>query len=202
MRLEEYSKPKIPVKFSKAAFAYNRGEISEYSMKNKLKNLGWEFLNSGYYSNVYQNPNKPYILKVNSKIDTAYAQYVTLVRKIHNKHFPKISDLKFIELDGKRYYIYLIEKLEPCRDDIKYDLSLILSKIVDYPGSSFAYFERTYRNKQEVLDLLKNQPELIKVARIIGKYRSKLKVYVENDLHSGNIMQRVDGTIVITDPYS
>jgi len=153
---------------------------------------------AGYYSTVYSNPKKSYVLKVNDRQDTAYAQYVSLIKKYNNKHFPKISDLKFIEVNGGRYYIYLIEKLDDVRSEMKH-LANVFSEIIDCPYSSLTFFNTSHTQ----LDYLKQNPELVTALRIIGKFKHNIKnPYISNDMHGGNIMQRKDGTIVITDPYA
>jgi len=115
MRLDEYSKPRVPVKVFKVVDDEVRTSSSSLNMDQKLEKLGWEFFNGGSFAAVYTNPKKPYILKINKQPDKAYAYYVSIIRKLHNKHFPKISDLKFIEVNGGRYYIYLIEKLHKAK---------------------------------------------------------------------------------------
>jgi hypothetical protein len=202
MKLEEYSKPKIPIKFSRIISSYKEGKIFDYVMEDKLKKLGWTFLDAGYYSSVYSNPKKPYILKVNGKIDSAYAQYVALIKKYKNPHFPKISDLKLMEIDGFRYYIYLIEKLNsvPGKKD---KIVRALENIMYAPRHSFAYYCRNNDIPEETIYLFQQQPELINACKIIGKFRDNSKnPYVSLDMHGGNIMQRNDGTLIITDPYS
>ena len=68
MKLDELYKPKIGKKLSKVAFDYfpkHYDESSESAMFEKLEKMGWHFLSSGYYSYVFMNDKKPYILKIN-----------------------------------------------------------------------------------------------------------------------------------------
>ena len=77
----------------------------------------------------------------------------------------------------------------------------MLSKFIDliacdYKKTLTNIFKYNYPYKTP--NFLLNHPELVKAARIVGKYH--LDHWL--DIHSKNIMQREDGTIVITDPYS
>lgn len=50
---------------------------------------------------------------------------------------------------------------------------------------------------------MSKNPDLVKLARMLGKYKDKSNIPgIFFDMHSKNIMQRADGTIVITDPYA
>ena len=64
------------------------------SFKEKMKKLGWTFLSSGYFSSVFINPDKSYVIKMNNKQDRGFAKFVKIIKRNPNKHFPKISVLK------------------------------------------------------------------------------------------------------------
>jgi len=208
LRLDEYSNPIIPKKFSKITTDRFRGDASEWMMTVKLRELGWTRLGKGSFATVYENYKKPFILKVTDLQDSSYAYYVSMIRKFHNKHFPKISDLKFIEVEGKKYYIYLIEKLKSLKKDMK--------PIIYFLGAVAHAYNATMKDiindfnsanykpvRKEVLYYLRKNPELVKAARIVGKYKDKSTINgIFLDMHSLNMMQREDGTIVISDPYA
>ena len=107
-QLQEYSKPKIPSKFYKAV---DHNLNSKSYITYDLEKMGWRCIGNGGFANVYGNPNKDYVLKITYNPDPAYAYYVSLIKKLHNKHLPVISDLKRITINGRTCYIYLIEKL-------------------------------------------------------------------------------------------
>jgi len=203
MRLDEYSKPIIPKKFYKTVNdSYVNKKFEPYEMKDKLETLGWYETGKGAYSDVYENKNKPYVLKLNTSPDSAYNYYVQSIKKYHNKHFPKISDLKFMELGGKRYYIYLIETLLPidgAYGGLEHMLVRYLEKIMINPSARISDFAFPEREK----NYFKKNPDLVKAARIVGKNKLNYKgeEFMYLDIHFGNIMKRNDGTIVITDPY-
>jgi NDP-sugar pyrophosphorylase family protein len=71
--------------------------------------------------------------------------------------------------------------------------SLAISKIADYP---YQPLERLFRKNIPTF-LIKN-PNIVKAAKLIGYNMDGYWL----DIHRHNIMQRPDGTIVITDPYA
>lgn len=209
MNIQEYSKPKIPVKVSKEVNKhlsnpnYNPNR-NEYALSKLLRNLGWQLLSlDGYFSDVYGNPNKDYILKINKRPDSAYNAYVALIKKSNNPHFSKISDLKVLNIKGQKYYIYLIEKLDVLYvlnidgDDYYADLIRLFNDIIRYPNDNIF----TSRYPTEILQYMQKNPKLLQAIKIISKYYYKSSG-ISLDLHGNNMMKRNDGTLVITDPFS
>jgi hypothetical protein len=204
MKLDELSKPIINKKISKAVNDYYHERLKDgnyvdmddvRNLNSSLKKFGWNNIGFGSFSIVYENPKKNYVLKVNKTQDTGYALFVNLIRKYPNKHFPKISDLKRMEIDGSLYYIYLIEKLSEFIHPYAYSIANGLNIIAKYnPAPKYFY---SYMNENQIKFLLK-QPELIKAARILGKHHGRHFM----DIHKQNIMVRNDGTLVIIDPYA
>jgi len=176
-------------------------KIEKENMEAALKKLGWNCEAEGYFSSVWVNDNKPFVLKINEQPDRGYAHFVSVVKKHRNKHFPVISDQKEMEIAGRKYYIYMIEKLKP----INYlaaarEYLNIFSKVIRFPADSLKSLfneDNAYSYPQPPTILLDN-PSLVKALRIIG---NNFAGFV-NDLHAGNIMQRDNGTIVIIDPYA
>lgn len=195
MNIQEASKPKIPIKFAKAVETRLNNGVSSYD----LEKAGWYGVGGGSYCNVWGNPKKNYVLKLTYNPDPAYAYYVSLIKKLHNNHLPIISDLKRIKVNGKNCYIYLIEKLN--KADEGWPVADGLNTIMQCPNTKLdelfqyaTYFQKTY---------FKKNSEIVKLARLLGKYKNKSGIRnIFLDMHSGNIMQRNDGTIVITDPYA
>lgn len=158
-----------------------------FSFKDKLSQLGWVKLGDGLYSIVYTNPRKSYVLKINKIFDSGFEAFAQFVKSHPNKHFPKIGDVKQVKYANERYYIYCIEKLYPITPlaTAMKMADLIDNAFYDDPpkGPAFNFFQK--------------QPNLLGAIKLLRN-----KFGASNDIHSGNIMQRKDGTIVITDPYA
>ena len=114
-----------------AAFKYFRkgagySEMAQIKLRKNLKKLGWTLLSdSGLFSDVYENPLKPYVIKINKTPDPAYARYVKLIHTHPNIHFPKIGDMKRLKVIDENYFVYLIERLQPL------SRSTVIAKIID-----------------------------------------------------------------------
>ena len=231
MKLDELYKPKISKGVEKTAFDYflvranNNSDNwhderlqSDSIFKKKMEGLGWKYFKGGAYSSVFVNPNKNFVVKTTQNADRGYAHYVDLIKRSRNPHFPKISDKKKLLVPSKPYeswhgsmiqgpdedyYIYLIEKLYPIDDDqTKTSLAITLSrwfdKVIRYPYMSLKSMSKTFSYEGSIPEILLENKKLVQALRIVGNNR---KNFV-NDMHSGNIMKRKDGTIVITDPYA
>ena len=168
----------------------------------ELKKLGWVPAGEGQLSEIYINPKKSYILKINKTPDAAYEHFTRITKQFPNKHFPKIGDKKSIMVHNEKYYVYVIEKLYPLNQERAEELADQFSDLVcfywvdggmddpdndgwpkQFPDDSKNYF--------------KANPSLLKALKILADQSKRF----EEDIHSGNIMQRKDGTIVIIDPY-
>jgi len=211
MKIEELYRPKISNKLLAPAnkFAASTTDLYSYKqMKKDFLKLGWKEIGIGMYAAVFANPNKSFVLKVVHMQDKGYEEYANLIKRHRNKHFPIISDRKKIEIrtahNVNSVYVYMIEKLKPTGkaswtfaevfDNIMHNPTIELDKLFTI------YTKNKYR---DVIEMLKNNPSLVKALRILGKNRwdSSMNYVCGIDMHSGNIMQRKDGTIVITDPY-
>jgi hypothetical protein len=221
MQLEELYKPKISKTLSNTAFDYFNSQAikipgydkmrEQNEFIKKLKKMGWEFLDDGAYSNVFANPKKDYVLKINKFPDNGYATYVNMIKRARNIHFPKISDMKHLDifLDGytKIYYVYLIEKLYEFKYDEGTFLADIVKKMIEHPNATNAYwFSEEFLNiisyrDRDIQELIKKYvtPSLIAATKIISHNTDINNCKI--DMHGRNIMKRNDGTIVITDPY-
>jgi hypothetical protein len=206
MLLTELNKPRILEPEKKQAFDYfkkrnenifgNINEKIDTAFFKKMKKLGWKITGSGMYSNVFLNPTKNYVLKINMREDIGYQRYVELIHRSRTIHFPKISDEKFLTLGGDTYGMYLIEKLRHLPKPYNYAYAEIITKITEACDSPIniivKWFNENYGDDPNKITL---PISLIKASQKLGKY------YNQIDIHEDNIMQRADGTIVITDPY-
>ena len=172
------------------------------SLIKRLAKQGWSVAGTGYFSITFENPSKPYVLKINQISDKAYLQYVNLIKKFPNVHFPQISNVYTFKKYNKEFYMYIMEKLYPAI--INNTLTSLLFKIAESPNDSISNvidpilstpvtppYKLAYR-------YIKQHPDLVEAIRIIGRHHSDS---IELDIEPKNFMQRKDGTLVIIDPY-
>jgi hypothetical protein len=222
MKLTEFDNPKVSKRLFHTASPYFKqqyktGEVYETSpamvdMKQKLEKMGWRKISKGYFSMVFDNPKKEYILKVNMRPDSAYAHYVKIIHENPSVHFPKISDKKRLIIGYKSYYVYLIEKLQSVQENqlmikigniigrIAKDASSGIPRSVDDVKENCIKAAENMNGDLEyqALYYMANHESLIQASIIIGQRMGKNML----DIGSNNIMTRTDGTIVITDPYA
>ena len=212
MFLTELSRPKIGKRVTNTAFDYfkQRHPYNNDSFKDNIKlyldinlnknlnKLGWTKAGAGAYSSVYKNPNKSFVLKINKRPDKGYEEYVNVIKRYRNKHFPRISDMKVMKIGKDNYYVYLIEKLKalPRSDLIAFDIKDAIDALYgcdykDMGESLLEYFDK--------MPLFRRNPDLIRAVYIVA---NNIGYNFDIDIHGGNIMKRADGTIVITDPYA
>ena len=159
-----------------------------------LESYGWLLVDSGYFSTVYSNRKKNYVLKVNLRTDPGYDKYVRFIKSHRSRYFPVISDKKLLTtVDNQKVYVYLIEKLNSYFithevPDTIYDIIEILN--LDYKNLN------NWKRKHS--EFMKKYPGLIQLVINLNKQKG-----VRLDLQrSSNVMHRRDGTPVITDPYA
>jgi hypothetical protein len=177
-----------------AAFSFKRTRRSFSTAIDRLENLGWYEINSGYFSTVFAHTDKKFVLKLNQNSDPGYDAYVRLILTHPNKYFPKISDRKVLKCEDKEYCVYLIEKLKEITENANTYVAII-ENILNNPNSSI---QELFPNG--VPSVVGDDRELIIALKLIRSY-SRASGY-SLDIHASNIMQRMDGSLVITDPYS
>lgn len=167
------------------------------SVTNKLENLGWRKLGQGLFGVTYQNPKYPYIIKVFSD-DPGYKKWFDFVRKNQNNpHVPKIRGYKMI-LDDRAMAIR-IEKLKPISKE-KFRLVDDINNALSMP--SLLNYSRDYYNALKIrkLENLYNKyPDHHALIDLFNRINTGIAFV---DLHDQNVMERDDGTIVITDPFA
>jgi hypothetical protein len=148
-------------------------------LEDNLRSLGWYEIGFGAFSIVFANSKKSsYVLKLNKQPDPGYEQYVNLIHEHPNKYYPQISDKKLLKAGEQNFYVYLIEKLQ----HISY---------------------RTSRDWSEALEtIIANYSQPISELFPDGVPIYSRKFGFNIDIHDENIMQRANGDLVITDPYS
>ncbi|VVC05190.1 Uncharacterised protein [uncultured archaeon] len=185
---------------------------SDDQLQNSLAKLGWKRAGHGGYSNVFENPSKNYILKVNYYPDSAFAWFALLTRKFPNPHFPKIGNMKYFHLKGKinHYHVYLIEKLHQIPSTYTWYAEYTVFKMITLAAkdSDSKELEEALEDAKDtshvkggtIYEYLQKNPKFLDALRIIGICASRNKFSI--DLHTENIMARNDGTFVLTDPLA
>jgi hypothetical protein len=216
MKIFELREPKISKSEETVAKNYLRkgsmtyvadsefGEDEE-ELINKLSKLGWQRLGHGNFSYVFSNPRKSYVLKLAMVSDPGYAEYVKLIKAHPNKYFPHLSDLKTLKSGGETFGMYLIEKLVEMEAPWGEIYSKILRTMIGGAGALTiqnisAPSNYTQANWQSILEKVLSNDEFVTAIKLVASWAKKSKFKI--DMHAGNIMQRKDGTAVITDPYS
>jgi uncharacterized protein YqgQ len=163
---------------------------------------GWQFYPQGFdglytYFLIHKGNR---IVKFSSEIkadqDDRYPQFALWVTTQNSPHLPKIYQARFL----KRYDIFccMMEKLFPIAFD-QFESDPLYNKHL-YPSKT-TWLASCIMNANQRQDF----------AYLAGtKARKLVDVYIKmvlrlgwpNDLHSGNVMSREDGSLVITDPYS
>jgi len=171
-------------------------EIADY-----FENRGWNVLGRGVFSVVLDKPNTNFVIKVSATNDKGFNKFVLLTHKSNNPHFPKITNLRRMSIDGRVFFIYLIEKLE----NVSYKMHPLLHTLKYLAkGYSLEKSLPLFRPETcaEIKKYLDEHPELVEACNQVYENNSTIntKSITRVDLHSHNFMQRKDGTIVITDP--
>lgn len=138
-----------------------------------------------------------------------FVEYIAANR--NNTHLPKLipSDghlLRKITVDSKAYYQLNIEKLQPLSPDGKKLVQAITvggdwRKRASFGPTWFENIRLKFKGtaKQLSPEIAKQLPEFMKTVR--GLYLYCAKKGARWDLASSNVMQRADGTLVVTDPW-
>jgi hypothetical protein len=171
------------------------------TLTSNLEKMGWEKIGWGVFSSIYGNPKKSFVLKVNKREDKGYERYATIIKKNPNKFFPKISDMKVMKIGKNNYCVYLIEKLEeiPLARAQRYEKIFDTAMASQFRAANTPDIESLvlYFNGKIPL-IFKQNPDLVLALNIIANDQGSKYM----DLHQNNMMQRANGTLVITDPYS
>jgi len=193
-------------------------EIEDPAFDNKmikhLLNKGWINTATGSMSRIFEHKNKNYVIKINIKEDKAFNSYVQIIKQIKTIYVPRILDEKYFEKSGKTYHIYLIEKLynlpmsDPKSDAIqrcfwelipgteKWTVKDLMDRLTKEESYSYQASAK-YGKVIKILNKYKGLAEtILKIAASADKSKN---LYL--DIHTGNLMQRKNGTPVITDPY-
>ena len=162
------------------------GISDELSSHHEFERIG-----SGVYGTALSHPRLPYVVKVFRSADRGYQAFVHLAM-VHpsNPHFPRFRG-RLIKLGGSSMGIRM-ERLLP--------MSMSRFEEMEMLCNQLAARHEPDRAPGSVADeLLTRWPKLEEAFKLLHMARPAGTVF---DLHPGNIMERDDGTPVITDPFS
>jgi hypothetical protein len=171
-----------------------------------LQKYGYERIGEGYWASVFSKPGDPLVLKLFDSEDAGYYTFLNLATTHQNKHFPKFKGKVMNVTD--EYRAIRMEKLNPLsgswneRDIVLMAINnAIEMRTRNIFNTSEEYFKLEYGNKYYVDNSEKqvflDNEELLEACILIGEHWDGTLAI---DIHSDNVMERNDGTIVITDP--
>lgn len=161
-----------------------------------------EHLGSGVYGSAFDRPKRDSVIKVYH--DNAYHDYAKYAKDNHESdpHLPKIHAVNRIK--GTKYGAVRMEKLHPLTKDhpVHKYFATTLSSATESGVARQAFDGKDLHNKlhktAEGKEMNKSHPTLHASLSKLAKRYPKGGF----DLHAGNVMQRKDGTPVITDPIT
>jgi len=164
---------------------YTKKENAWQHFVFELEELGFTKLGRGAYGVVFEKPGYPWVFKVFNN-DPGYFTYLNFARNNQNlSAVPRIKG-KFIRINDNTYSVRM-EKLYPVNRDELHNLLETLRQFFK-TDDPVGYQDQIDKLNEEYPDIAAVMERLTK----LGKF------YI--DLHSDNIMQRKDGSLVITDP--
>ena len=190
MRINELKKPNEITAFrhlmkNQGSLTGWRDEIDQFMEKYGFKEVG-----SGAYATVFINDDYPFALKIFMK-DSGYVEWLKFCKANQDNPFvPKVRG-NLVKI-YKTVYAVRMEKLKPI---VLSDFSKL---IVDNELNNL-YYKNVLIKREKIqnntIDLTGNKY----IDSIIEIFKRNSKIL---DLHSGNMMKRDDGQIVIIDPFS
>ena len=169
-----------------------------YKLNQTIKFSGGTKLGAGMFGTVYKSPEErksKFVYKTFDH-DPAYSTFLSYARKNQdNPHVPKIyAHAKIaVNKEGTRHVnVVKMEKLSPITNDHP------IMKHLD--NSNYVGSKESIKNRLDDPDndLARHYPEVHKILSDMANSDGEHSF----DLHPGNIMQRHDGTPVITDPIA
>lgn len=179
----------------------------------ELEKHGIHSIGMGTYGEVFHKSSWDYVIKVFEN-DNAYHEYVNFCIQNPNPHYPKFIKKPMnmhqfhtrLNKSNKMLQIVKMELLEPL-DDLWYSDNL--ANIIDLANKEIKEIV-LYNDDGELSEIYNNidtlltkveKPQLKSLIaaglKITNEFKSSLL-----DIHSENLMQRKDGTVVISDPLA
>lgn len=202
--------------------------VINVGISQALSKKGYKYLGGGIDKQAFLEPGTGQVLVVFgynkaaqggfSKDQMMFVDWAKYCKKNQaNPHLPRFSDWASFDYHGKRYLQIRMEPLQELSDYLKM-LVVDLEEVAKYSKSNpktafkklanFANFNLIDAGEPDDLDhqaVVKNLGgeqaayNLLKTVYDVKQFGKQHGFKI--DLHSGNYMQRSDGTIVVNDPY-
>ena len=186
-------------------------------VKNALKKAGYKFIGSGYDAQVWMK-DEGTVVKIlmpkedNSAHDT-FKTFYQISKKLDSPNLPKFKEVDGSEVfnftvKGKPFVQYGMEQLHPLKkgsldEFVVWMLADLSAKQLDWDKA----LELVKKEDPKYSKLLAQNTSKISEYEILYNTLRKLHKVGKSkgygwDPHTENIMQRDDGTLVITDPWA
>jgi hypothetical protein len=211
-------------------FATEMAGSVHQDIRKYLKDRGYEYIKSGIDKHVFREPStgsiylvfgtRPYYRDKFTPDQLMFRDWIDYCNKNKsNPHLPKFSGLESFNFHKQRYLQARMEPLEEIPDQIRHLLAYLEDVVNPARNSAPNMLQALKRLTQKgFYDEEQNEIIMYQIRQIIdylGGPRAALSLMktVQDvmrfgqqhgfavDLHSGNYMQRADGTIVVNDPY-
>ena len=199
-RIEDYEANRIKYLDLDTIADYS-GDLCLVKLRSLEEVIGISKLSSGYFSTVYEVDEHTVLKLTKDREDAAYDAFAKFCMNNPSKHLPKITWAGQV---GNRSG-YLIERLIPYEGEMATLVSSIMRLKLIEAGADSA--SRNGHSSAEGLDRLLQPtflgPELDTAAHLLAREFENLNSGdFRWDLHGDNVMSRLDGTPVYTDPWS
>jgi hypothetical protein len=202
------------------------GEIHG-GVRKALQDKGYQYLGSGVDKQAWLEPGTGQVLIVFgyrkgvddfSPDQRMFIDWITYCNKnANNPHLPKFSGFESFQFQGKNYIQARMERLNEVPARIK-ELVSYLDHAADHMGNkdfdaalkrlTFAgnYDEEAdefqYDTVEQIVDFLGGPERAADLLNTVHQVKQFSRQHGYSlDLHSGNYMQRANGTIVVNDPF-
>lgn len=192
-------------------------------IRRVMKQKGWHQVGSGFFSLVFTKKDQNRVRKIiapeaevvqgsANDLQSSFVEYVMQHRT--NPHLPRFYKTSGIKVGPLRMSVYNMEKLRPLSDD-----NLLLTEAVVRAAMQGGSLLRTWQTLRGIY--ASDQPEWDRLYKHWPTFRDRFKVLYSTvvDLQrkakqrgafldmfnvpgAENIMQRVDGTPVVIDPWA
>lgn len=213
--------------FEDAELEEMAGEIHG-GVRKALMAKGYKYLGSGVDKQAYLEPGTGQVLIVFgyrkgvddfSPDQRMFIDWITYCNKNQNNpHLPRFSGFESFEFQGKKYIQARMERLNEVPARIK-ELVAYLDHASKYMGTndlgaalkSLSFFagnydeeadEVKYDTVEQIVDFLGGPDRATNLLNTVYQVKEFSRQHDYSlDLHSGNYMQRPNGTIVVNDPF-
>jgi predicted RNA binding protein YcfA (HicA-like mRNA interferase family) len=202
------------------------GEIHG-GVRKALMDKGYKYLGSGIDKQAYLEPGTGQVLiifgyrksyKDFSPDQRMFIDWINYCNKnANNPHLPKFSGFESFQFRGKNYIQARMEPLNETSDQVhllvkqiddvvnikkKQNFKKQVKTISDYATFDSADAGEGAYEIEDVLDYLGGEQAAMNLLQTVYKVKKfGIQHGFSIDLHSGNYMQRPDGTIVVNDPF-